>query len=218
MLTRLAITVLVSVTAATWATMLWLRGAEVNPSYFAPFSVAVTVVSGLVFVLERWGWAWPGIRFLTRQPDLRGTWTAEIVSQLRGDENSLSTNDGFMVVRQLLGSVHLRLLTRESQSLTLAASITRESDGVYSIAAIYRNAPRLSVRAASPIHHGGLVLRIEGASLDRMSGEYWTDRETKGEIRLHRLTKRVVNDFDTARSLPTKSDLALKRRLVSQRV
>jgi hypothetical protein len=42
----------------------------------------------------------------------------------------------------------------------------------------------LSVRNRSAMHYGALQLSVAGSPPERIEGQYWTDRDTKGELSL----------------------------------
>lgn len=106
-----------------------------------------------------------------------------------------------MVIHQTFTGVHLRLLTPESHSVTVTATVMQEHDQRSSVAGIYRNEPKLAVRDRSPIHYGGLRLLVVGAGEDRLQGEYWTDRGTRGSLDLHFVTRRKALDYDAANAM-----------------
>jgi hypothetical protein len=89
-----------------------------------------------------------------------------------------------MVIQQTFSSVSLRLFTAESHSETISARVVRCDDGNWSLAAVYRNTPRLQVRERSPLHHGALLLHVQGGAVPTLSGQYWTDRLSQGEFLL----------------------------------
>ena len=110
-----------------------------------------------------------------------------------------------MVVRQTFSRMSLRLLTPESQSDLLGAEVVRADDGTYRVFGVYRNEPRLGVRERSPIHYGGLVLQVIGSPAVRLTGHYWTDRDTKGEIVLSDRRAAHIDDITAGTDLYAKS-------------
>jgi hypothetical protein len=48
----------------------------------------------------------------------------------------------------------------------------------------YMNTPKPSVRDRSQMHYGTTLLNFEGYPVTEMTGEYWTSRESTGEIKL----------------------------------
>ena len=92
---------------------------------------------------------------------------------------------GYAAIRQSLTSLSLRLMTEESRSKLVAHSIEREEDGVFRFSGIYRNEPNIELQGvSSEIHHGAFSLDVIGTPAESMLGHYWTDRETKGAMKL----------------------------------
>jgi diguanylate cyclase (GGDEF)-like protein len=108
-------------------------------------------------------------------PDLRGTWQGRLHSGWVDPNTNLrqEPREVFMSIKQTDATVHMRLLTTESQSVSLAAAIVQAADGQWSLNSIYRNEPGHSARHRSPIHHGGMILRVGGPPPTSMSGDYW---------------------------------------------
>ena len=206
MISRFPLAILIGITMGVWALLLSGHGWIIPFSFFTPLSIVVSVISLLLLIFEEWAWAWPLVNSLAKRPDLRGTWKGELRSNWEKSEDRSKNNplEVYLVIHQTFMALHLRLLTAESQSITLAASVACESDGAFVINGIYRNEPRLSVRAHSPIHHGGLALRLEGPPLVSMSGHYWTDRQSDGELDLRLRTRKRANDYRTAQNLASK--------------
>ncbi|MBL4664165.1 MAG: hypothetical protein JKY22_11575 [Flavobacteriaceae bacterium] len=46
------------------------------------------------------------------------------------------------------------------------------------------NTPKPSVRERSEIHYGTTRLEFKGFKVNELEGEYWTSRETTGELKL----------------------------------
>lgn len=206
MISRFPLSILVGMAAAIWALTLSGHGWVIPPSFFTPLSFAVSALSVVLLVFDKWAWAWPGIRLFTQRPDLRGTWEGLIQSGWEGSDGSgkIRPIKAYFVIHQTYMGLHLRLLTQESNSITLAASLMSESDAAYMVTGVYRNVPKHSVRERSPMHFGGLLLHLEGPPLVFMSGHYWTDRKSHGEIELKRMTKKRVEDFKTAEAIATR--------------
>lgn len=206
MIGRFPLTILIGIVAVIWALVLSSHGWAIPSSFFGPLSIAVSVISAILVVFESWAWAWPGIRALSKRPDLRGTWTGTIRSNWEGGTETAkgSPIKAYLAIHQTFTTLHLRVLTAESQSLTLAASLICEPDGVFAIHAVYRNEPKLSVRSRSPMHHGGLVLRLEGPPPEAMSGHYWTDRHSDGELEFRLVSRKRADDYRTAQAIASK--------------
>jgi hypothetical protein len=201
MMTNNQLRVLIGLVVLIWAGALVAQGQHVPLDYFKAFSYAITGASfGLIF-WERWLWSWRVFRpWLTTRPDLRGTWKGHLVSDWidPNTKQGLGEIEGYLVIRQTYSTADIRLLTSESGSVTLSANIFSDNAGVHTVAAVYRNTPRILIRGRSPISHGGMLLCVRGTPVHQLDGEYWTDRATKGEIILTHRAKTLYHDFDQA--------------------
>ncbi len=200
--TNFLLNALVAVAALAWAGLLASKGWGIPVSFFTPFSTVTALMAALLLAYDRWLWRAPLLRLLQRRPDLRGTWRA-VLSPDAPDPKAGKTQSvsAYLVIQQTFSALHLRLLTAESQSHTLAASLAPQADGAQELVALYLNRPRMSVRDRSEIHHGGMVLFIGGPPPNKMNGHYWTDRNTQGEVALELLSRTRVADFQTANVL-----------------
>lgn len=200
MSTKLPVKIVVGLAACTWALVLFVQGAPVNPAFFRPMSIVVGLVSTTLAVFDRWGWRWPVLRRLVGQPDLEGTWIGEIRSAWVNPLTGLQIGPirAALVIRQTFTTLTVTLYTKESQSVTTAASLLEEPDGRFAVTGIYRNDPRLSVQGRSRPHFGGLRLQAVGTGEDRLVGSYWTDRCTSGEMEFRFVERARARDFEAA--------------------
>ncbi len=205
MLTRLHISSFIGLTISVWLVALWAQGMPVlSWSFLKPFGIVVGAISVAVTLFNKYLWAWPAFRgWYVNRPDMRGTWEVE----LRSSWINPDTGEGvppisaYAVVRQTLASFSLRLLTPESRSTLIAHSIEQEQDGLFRLAGIYRNEPRIDLQGVrSEIHHGAFSMEIHGTPVESLEGHYWTDRETKGAIKLFNRNAKLFDTFEKAKA------------------
>ena len=188
-LERVHISVFLGLAALVWWLVLVAQGAQVSSAYWAPFGTVVSflVVLGAVFEFLFWRLPWLHGWFVKR-PNLRGTWRVE----LQSDRIDPTTNAGvplivcYMGVVQTLSTLQMHLMTPESESWFIAESIRESPSAVgYQISGVYTNRPQTHLRGyRSEMHLGGLLLETHGPANrpNTLTGEYWTDRKTKGEM------------------------------------
>jgi len=198
---RLQLSVLLIVVAGAWGGLLLLEGVAVKGNWLRPFSTVVGAALVALSVFDLWLWRWRLFhRWITPRPDVRGTWLISLDSNWR--EQATGQPKGpiraFLVVRQTFSKLSMRMLTAESSSELVGAAIAKADDGTYQISSVYLNEPKLSVRDRSPIHYGALLLTVEGTPVERLSGHYWTDRDTKGEVRSSDHRDEIYASFDSA--------------------
>ena len=80
----------------------------------------------------------------------------------------------------------------------LLRRLIHETDGAWSVATVYRNTPKVQVRPRSEIHHGAMWLRLQDDPEASLEGHYWTDRNTRGDIRLSNRRSKLVFSYDAA--------------------
>jgi len=200
--------VLVGLIVVIWAVVLLVQGHPVPLDYIKAFSYAVTGVSFALLLWNRWLWSWRMFRpWLTTRPDLRGTWKGRLVSSWVDPNTKQGRGEieVYLVIRQTYSSIDLRLVTAESFSVSLSASIVADGEGIHTVAVVYRNTPRALLRERSPIGHGGMLLYVRGTPIHQLDGEYWTDRGTKGELTLALHTNGLSHDFAEAQKMDYKA-------------
>ena len=204
MLSRLHLSAILVLAAALWGGLLVVEGVSVNGAWLRPFSTVVGVLLLLLAAFDLWAWRLRVLNgWFVPRPDLRGTWRVE----LQSDWKNPATDSGvgpivaFLVVRQTFSTLSVRMLTAESASELVAAEINKASDGTYRLAAVYRNEPNLSVRDRSPIHYGAIVLDVQGDPVKGLAGYYWTDRNSRGELRTLARHVSTAGSFQEAQGL-----------------
>lgn len=200
MISRLHLSAILVVAACVWGLGLLLAGVPVSAAWFKPFCVVVGVLVLVLSITDRWLWRLRWLRpWFFNMPDLNGTWKVAI--HPTSPKSPRDDIVAYMVIRQTFSSVSLRLFTAESHSETLTARVVRCDDGTCNLAAVYRNTPRLEVREGSPLHHGALLLNVQGVPPESLAGQYWTDRMSQGEIVLSARVSRLAHSFDQAAAL-----------------
>ena len=96
-----------------------------------------------------------------------------------------STYDGIereasLEIQQTLLTVSTVLITEESRSKTITASIEKIL-GEKQLTYCYLNTPNASVRNRSAIHYGTAILCVE--DVNKLTGQYYSDRKTTGDIK-----------------------------------
>jgi hypothetical protein len=198
----LVLKAVVAVCAVTWIGLLAYKG-TVQPSadLWAPFGTVVSIAGVLVWVFDKWLWSWRIFGWFVKRPDLRGTWLGEIVSEWVNPETGRTPPPipAFVSVTQTASALYLRQFTAESESSTVAARLLKEEDDADFLVVVYRNDPQALVRARSPIHFGGMRLRVTGN--DALAGDYWTDRKTSGTLTIKRVSRSKCRSFADAQRI-----------------
>ncbi|MDF4902103.1 hypothetical protein P3551_22735 [Vibrio parahaemolyticus] len=200
MLTRLHISSFIALTIGIWLLALWFQGMPVlSADFLKPFSIVVGSISAFVTLFNKYLWSWKCFRgWYVKRPNLKGTWLVELKSSWVDPETNETVPPiyGYAVVRQTLTSLSLRLMTKESKSVLIAHSIEpQEDDDLFKFVGVYRNEPSIELQGRrSEMHHGSFSLEVHGVPTYELEGHYWTDRGTKGSMKL---TQRVPKCYDS---------------------
>lgn len=204
MLTRFHISSFTGLTIAVWLLLLWFQGMPVlSADFVKPFGIVVTVMFFLVSLFNKYLWSWKIFKWYVKQPDLRGTWKVELKSSWINHEAGEKKEPiyGYAVVRQSLTFLSIRLMTEESRSALVAHSIEKQNDDLFKLFGVYRNEPDLEFQGVkSVIHYGSFMMEIYGSPVYELQGHYWTDRATKGGIKLTDRVKKLCETYAQAES------------------
>lgn len=148
------------------------------------------VLAGLAqffwFRLLNW---WPWLQTKTF-PDLNGTWQGRLVStwQRRETGDALHYISATTLIRQTLFSTHVSMHTDESKSESTRAFLEPFYDTRrYRLWYSYNNDPMAQFKRRSSPHEGVAYLDLQwDVDRDRLTGRYYTDRETSGDVELRR--------------------------------
>jgi hypothetical protein len=199
MLNRLQVSALVVVFVALWGASLLLQGIDVGPELLKPFQQVVGALVILLAAFEHFLWKVPVINgWLVKRAIIGGTWKATFQTSWKNPDTGEIPGPitAFMVVRQTFSNVNMTLLTKESSSHFVADELSIGPDGQFAVHGVYLNEPKASVRHRSPVHYGALRLSLQGSPVKTMEGVYWTDRLTRGDLRLEERRVRAVDSYE----------------------
>ena len=152
-------------------------------------TISINIVIWMIFI--SWAWKWKIFYpWLVPYPNLSGDWTGYIKSNWDGKKDEKIPTK--VSISQTFFNIQVRIKTGESRSYSIGASFDIDKErGFQQLFYSYLNTPKSSVRKRSEIHYGSTLLNFEGFKVNEMEGEYWTDRETTGEIHI---TKTLPNN------------------------
>jgi len=145
-------------------------------------TISINIILWMLFIA--WAWKWKIFYpWLVPFPNLSGNWEGTIKSNWK--EKELEPIPIEVSITQNFFNVQVRIKTKESRSYSIGASFDIDNErGFQQLFYTYLNTPKAGVRERSEIHYGSTILNFEGFIVTKMDGEYWTDRETTGEITL----------------------------------
>lgn len=178
----------------------WVTTGSPETSFIRFFSIAVLICTVLLFVWDKWIWKWKLVQWIPGvSRNLSGTWAATLESLWIDPSTGTSSpaKTVYVVVRQTSSTASVTLISDESTSKSSVARVVEE-DGSWVLYYLYTNKPRLGVRGRSAIHHGSAVLYATGSPAKRLEGSYWSDRDSKGQLKLTKRSKKLAEDFEEA--------------------
>ena len=192
---------LIVLSIALWVLGVLLTGADftLSGNLLRPIGPVLFAVGIVLTIFDLWLWHC-GILYpwFVDRPDLRGTWRATFVSSYvpPGGIEPIGQVDAMFVIRQTFSSLHVRMLTAESSSNTVGATVSREPDGSHLILGVYENRPREEVSHGSSMHVGAMWLSGDGRLPDALRGFYWTNRATRGDLALRSRERKLRDSFE----------------------
>lgn len=197
----ITIRVVVGVMVTVLAIGSWVQDGQPDFTASKFFATAVTVSTALFNLWDFWLWRLPWPQKIPSVPrSVRGTWRGMLTSLWVDPATNTSPppKTVYLVIRQTFYFVSVKLLTNESKSTSALAQVS-EVDGSYVLTYLYLNKPALRFGHRSPIHHGSTVLDVSGNPARRLKGQYWTDRDSKGELDFDARSKgKLADDFGEA--------------------
>jgi hypothetical protein len=203
MLTEIQLSTLIFLAMIIWAILLALKGTSLSTSLFEPFSNVTGVLVLILAFFDKWAWRWKIFYpWLVSTPYLEGTWKGKIKSNWINPETEKTSGniEAYLVISQKFSRIHASLITKESSSELLTGELIKNSDETWQFVGAYTNKPRISVRERSPIHHGAVMLKVKGQPPTGLEGQYWTDRNTHGEMAFSEYSRKKFHDFNSASS------------------
>lgn len=203
MISGAVIRAIVVIVSAVFFAGSWVTTGAPNTNLFSLFSAAVFACTVLLLLWDRWAWKWkisqviPGV-----SRDVSGTWQGTLES-LWKDPATCKTpavKTVYVVVRQTSSAASVTLISDESRSKSSFAGLVH-GDGSWLLHYVYTNEPLLELRRHSSIHYGSAVLSVVGSPAKRLEGGYWTDRDSKGRLKLTKRSRKLADDFEEAKEV-----------------
>jgi hypothetical protein len=186
------VSLLLCASVCVWIVSAWLSSVEFTDG-LGLLKLLPTVVTGdciIIGLFVKWVWKWPLLHpWLVPFPNLNGTWKGTLHSTYV-DPNTgerIAPITATLTIRQTFTDISCLMRTDEMQSSSgLAGFLLDEGQQQKQLAYTYCSRPKLTLTDKSPMHDGSVVLDIIGAPPTKLSGCYWTTRDTVGDIELRR--------------------------------
>lgn len=184
-------TKIISVVAASYAALLLLLSLIWKEADFLIALKGATLLEILLLVFGLWAWRklWAKFPALNKWffPDLNGEWRATI-KWVKGEESGEA--EGVVRIKQDFFKISIEVDSDNSGSETQAvfAKLDAES-GRPMLHYIYTVHPKQVAPDVSPTYQGAALLKVDHRDINRLEGNYFTSRATKGHFSFVRVAE-----------------------------
>lgn len=201
MIIRNALYLLIGFSAVAWFSLAYFNQLDLSTvkGFFGLVPKVVSIDLLLITAFAKWGWKLKIFRgWLVQYPNLNGTWIGFIHSDWKNSQTDEKPPriPVMLTVNQSFFHVSCVVRTREMESYSYSEGFLIDSDRqVKKIAYSYTSKPRPSVSERSITHDGTAIFQIIEKPMLKLTGRYWTDRLTKGEIMLEYHTEELLEEL-----------------------
>lgn len=162
-----------------------LFGNSIDTSSIFRFATFFEFIIFIIFFIS-WEYIWKKFPKLNDWifPNLNGKWDVNINWSR---ENQKGVKEGIVHIKQNFLTMSMELITDESESETLLVHPKKNSEsGRLILYYTYHNTPKNTVKESAP-HKGTAILKVDYLeNNNKLSGNYFTDRNTKGTLEFNR--------------------------------
>ena len=198
---RNSVYLLVGVSAIAWFSLAYLNCLDLSKvkDFFGLVPKVVSIDILVIAVFVKWGWKLKIFRgWLVPFPNMSGTWVGFIYSDWKNPKTGEKPPPipVMLTVNQSFFHVSCVMRTSEIESSSYSEGFLIDSDRqIKQIAYSYTSKPRLSLNERSIPHDGTAVFQIIEKPKSKLNGRYWTERLTKGEIRLEYHANELLDEL-----------------------
>lgn len=150
------------------------------------------------FIFAAWLWRWRALQdWLVPFPDLNGTWGGHIQTNWRDAEgNTPGPIPVILTINQSFMRMSCVMRTGEMVSHSYVEGFWIDKDvQIRRLCYSYTSTPKAALRDRSTPHDGTIRFDIIGQPVQKLEGEYWTQRQTTGTVTLIFRTKKKLDDL-----------------------
>jgi hypothetical protein len=196
-----AVRLTATVVGAAYAVALYVSGVHIQAGPKQALSYLPAALTFLVALWDIWLWRLPILQLLGKRPWIAGIWSATLTptaASVIPDGGNRGPIVAYVIIKQTFWSIGVRQYTSESRSDSRATMWSETPGGSdRTLTYTYSNRPRQELESRSRPHLGTAAFDVVGLKPSTITGEYFTDRYTKGDMTLH-LVDRTTGYADFA--------------------
>ena len=194
---KLFIYIFAGAAIVSWILLVTLTNVNNNFDYIKKIPQACGYAFIFFLVFEKYLWKIRPFSWLIPYPSLNGTWTGKLMSNyVHEDGAGCESIDVTLVIKQTMLAISCEMFTKESSSQSYGGIIIKSHEGnIKHLIYTYYNNPRAGVQYRSNTHQGTAKLRIIEKPENALKGNYWTERESTGELQLKFYGKELLDDI-----------------------
>lgn len=146
-------------------------------NFYGYIGEAIGATAIIMLIFDKYAWKWKLVRWMHDTPILAKKYTGTFISNYDNVERS-----GEIIINQTFLNVSVQLVTNESKSRSLTASLNNVQ-GVLYLIYTYQNDPRAEIQNRSPIHYGTAMLDVSNPAI--LEGNYFTGRNSRGSMKFN---------------------------------
>jgi hypothetical protein len=185
-----------------WSVAIFLSGLHLSSTWSKALNVLPLVLVVAFAAWDKWLWRlWPFI-LIAGRPDLNGTWLGRFDAQwLDANQQLNESNEAVaLAIRQSFTTLSITLVAEKSTSYSILANVHHLDSGGYRINYQYANTPGVKFRRQLSAHDGSTELKIAGVRSSKLTGEYWTNRLSRGALDLTWISKSRASSLAQAQA------------------
>jgi hypothetical protein len=160
--------------------------------------IVATVDCIAYFVFTAWLWRWNPLQgWLIPFPDLNGTWQGHIQTTWKDAKGQVPDPiPTILTIKQSFGRMSCVMRTEEMESNSyLEGFCIDKAAQVRRLCYSYTSRPKVTLRGRSTPHDGSILFNIIGTPVQKLEGEYWTQRQTTGTVTLTFRTNELLDEM-----------------------
>jgi hypothetical protein len=192
---------IVIISALAWLVFAYKDGIDLSnvKDFLKLLPKVVTVDMILIGVFVRFAWKWKIFKgWLVPFPNLNGTWLGYIYSDWINPQTGTRAEPipAMLCIHQSFSHTNCVMHTGEMKSYSIAEGFNINQDQqIKQLSYIYTSKTRALLSERNPQHDGAMIFDIIGDESKKLIGKYWTERKTKGEIKVEFHTKKILDEI-----------------------